>query len=91
MNVPAFSEAWEKWQQHRREIRKPITPTAAVSLLKKLAGWGVDRAVAAIEHSIASGWQGIFEKNGERTHDNHNSDRVTGTPGKYADAGTTIG
>ena len=61
LSVPSFLEAWEKFQQHRREIRKPLTPTAAGSLLKKLAGWGADRAVAAIEHSVANGWTGIFE------------------------------
>ena len=64
LSVPSFLEAWTKFQQHRMELRKPLTPTAAGSLLKKLAGWGVDRAVAGIEHSIASSWQGIFEPNG---------------------------
>ena len=31
--------------------------------LKALSEMGPDRAVAAIEHSIRNGWQGIFEQN----------------------------
>lgn len=56
-----FSFAWDQWIQHRKEIRKPVTPTSTSQQLKKLAAWGEDRAIAAIEHTIASGWQGIRE------------------------------
>jgi len=57
----AFREAWIVWQGHRKELRKPMTPRAAAMLLKKLAGWGPARAVAALENSVANGWQGVFE------------------------------
>jgi len=57
----AFCQSWIVWQGHRKELRKPITPRAAAMLLKKLAGWGPARAVAALEHSVANGWQGVFE------------------------------
>ena len=56
-----FSSVWDQWLQHRKEIRKPLTPTSTTQQLKKLATWGEDRAIAAIEHTIASGWQGIRE------------------------------
>jgi hypothetical protein len=61
LNTDAFREAWRSWCQHRREIRKPLTPTTTQKQLKKLASLGAVHAVAAIEHSISGGWTGIFE------------------------------
>jgi hypothetical protein len=43
------------------EIRKPITQTSAARQLKQLAGMGVARAIATIDHTIAKGWQGLVE------------------------------
>lgn len=63
LRTEAFHAAWERWQQHRREKKKPVTPTNAFMLLKKLADMGPERAVIAIDHSITHGWQGIFEPN----------------------------
>lgn len=66
LDTPEFLEAWRSWADHKREIGNRLTPTATRQQLAKLADWGVDRAVAAIDHSIANGWKGIFEpKNGE--------------------------
>lgn len=56
-----FTEAWEDWLKHRQEIGHPLKPTAAMNALKKLADMGEPRAIAAIRHSIANGWQGLFE------------------------------
>ncbi len=58
----AFEEAWQSWLAHRREIKKPMTDRAVAMQLKKLAGWGTERAIAAIEHSIAQDYQGIYEE-----------------------------
>lgn len=57
----AFREAWELWEQHRREIRKPLKPTATKRQLANLKELGEQRAIAAINHSIGQGWTGIFE------------------------------
>jgi len=59
-----FSGAWSDWEQHRREIKKPLTELASKQMLKQLGEWGPERSIAAIELSIRSGWQGIFEGNG---------------------------
>lgn len=59
----AFAEAWGEWLQHRKEKKKPVTPLSAKKSLSELAKIGEDRAIAAINLSIASGWQGIFETN----------------------------
>lgn len=64
LGTPAFKSAWEAWTADRRERRKPLTARAAELALRKLAEWGPDRAVAAIEASIANGWQGLFEPKG---------------------------
>jgi hypothetical protein len=61
LETDRFIAAWGRWKRHRSEINKPLKPASAETLLSKLAGWGEPRAVAAIEHSLSNGWQGIFE------------------------------
>lgn len=61
LNTLAFISAWKKWQQYRRELRKPLTVTGAETCLKQLSGMGESKAIVAIENSMAKGWQGIFE------------------------------
>lgn len=61
LDTTAFELAWHLWEDHRRDIRKPLTETSIRQQLKKLSALGHDRAIAAIEHSVANGWQGIFE------------------------------
>ncbi len=58
-----FVAAWASWTEHRRETKKKLTPTSVRMQFKKLSAMGEPRAIAAIEHSIASGYQGIFEEN----------------------------
>ena len=54
-------EPWATWCNHRKEIRHPITKSQAETLIKKLVEWGPDRSKTAINHSVANGWQGLFE------------------------------
>ena len=67
LNTPEFQAAWKSWETHRQQARKPLTPMARKCQLKKLAGWGPDRAVAAIYHSVSNSWQSIHERGPERT------------------------
>lgn len=55
-NVSA--ETWARWVQHRKEIRKPLTPTSCSQQAAQLATCPNPDAVIA--KSIASGWQGLF-------------------------------
>lgn len=57
----AFAEVWAEYVQHRIQKRSKLTPIAAKRCLKKLAGWGEARAIAALEYSIGQGWTGVFE------------------------------
>lgn len=61
LGTTAFLDHWRDWLKHRSEIRKPVTYTAAEKQLRQLEKWGLQRAIIAIDHSIANGWQGIFE------------------------------
>ena len=56
-----FSLGWRKWVKHRKEIGHPLTPTATSQQLTKLSAMVEARAIAAIQHSVANGWQGLFE------------------------------
>lgn len=55
-----FGEAWNDWQQHRREIKKKLTPKSIEKQFMALAAMGESNAIAAIDHSIGKGWTGIF-------------------------------
>jgi len=56
-----FRAAWNAWYLHRKDLRKPITPTSRSLQFKRMKEWGESRSVAAIYHSIEHGWTGIFE------------------------------
>jgi DNA-binding MarR family transcriptional regulator len=56
-----FREAWSDWQQHRREIKKPLTSTSVRYQLKDLAALGEAEAIAKLTRSITSGWQGMYD------------------------------
>jgi len=60
LDVPDFLTAWDEWQTHRREIRKPLTPTSVKRQLATLADQGPTVAVAMIRKSIERGWTGLF-------------------------------
>lgn len=59
------ADTWASWVQHRREIRKPLTPTSCSQQAAQLATHPNPDAVIAT--SIASGWQGLFPDRVART------------------------
>ena len=61
LNTAGFLNAWDRWCDHRREMKKPLTKTSTEHQLKELAGMGESRAIAALHHSVKNGWQGIYE------------------------------
>lgn len=83
LDTPAFREAWSLWTHHRKEIRHGLTPTTVKRQFARLIKWGPDRAVAAIDHSIANGWEGIFEpdRQGAST-DSHKREKPGGGFGR---------
>jgi hypothetical protein len=62
LDTPAFRAGFEEWLVHRRGLKlKPYSPVGLKRVLGKLAEWGADRAIAAMAHSEAGNYQGIFE------------------------------
>lgn len=51
-------EAWTRWEQYRRDIRKPLKPASIQAAQKELAACG-ENQLAMVEQSIAQGWTGI--------------------------------
>ena len=64
------ADAWQRWSQHRTEIRKPLKPAQVLAQLNKLDGYRSDGhdPAAVIDHSIAGGWQGLFPPDKRRTN-----------------------
>ncbi|WP_338813260.1 hypothetical protein V9L05_18115 [Bernardetia sp. Wsw4-3y2] len=61
-----FRENWLGFRQVRKEMRKPVTPTAAKMIFKKLKPFGEKIAIKALEDSISNNWQGVFPKNDDQ-------------------------
>jgi hypothetical protein len=78
-------DAWAQWEQHRKEIRKKLTPTTKKRQLAMLEKNKTDH-VAIIEKSIANGWTGLFEiKDGKKP-----TNKVESKPGKYSRVGEKV-
>lgn len=66
LDTPEFRDAWADWYEYRAESNlKAYVPTGARGQLTKLAKLGHDEAIAAIEHSIAQAYQGIYPSRGD--------------------------
>lgn len=68
LNTEQFQDVWESWCEHRREIKKPLTPTSVKQQLKTLEGWGLARAITALQYTVSQGWQGIREPDTKQYH-----------------------
>ena len=78
INLPDFidAELFANFIQHRKEIKKPLTPNAKNLIIKKLSDFnsrGLD-ANKALENSIINGWQGVFEPRADKNNYRKNSD-----------------
>ena len=64
--LPAWlsEELWEDFKEHRKLLRKPLTPLAATRILKTLNEVATDYSEAearqCLDTSIANGWLGVF-------------------------------
>lgn len=56
-----FKKAWQKWDEYRKQTKKPLTSMTKVEQLKMLTDLSNEKqAIATIDKSIAFGWQGLF-------------------------------
>jgi len=66
LDTAEFRRAWTDWEQHRKELKKPLTPTSVSRLYATLAKLGSVRAVVELDRSIANGWRGVFPEEDQR-------------------------
>ena len=57
---PGLARAWAEFAQHRREIKAPLTPTAAKRIVDDLGAVNEATAVEALRKSVKHGWRGVF-------------------------------
>jgi hypothetical protein len=58
-----LSVAWARWVEYRAERKlAPYKPRGESAAIKRLMEWGEERAVKAIEFSMAQNYQGVFEE-----------------------------
>ncbi len=65
--IPEFTESWSDFVKHRKEIKKPLTETAAKRILKKLLNYHNESndVIKIIDNSITRGWQDVFPYTGQ--------------------------
>lgn len=71
MELPTWLdvELWEEFEQHRREMHKPMTPTAtkrAFIKIERMAFEDQCNPNDIIEQTIENGWMGFFNLKGNR-------------------------
>jgi len=57
-----FEAAWKKWQKHRTELKKKLTPTMMEAQFSDMLKMGEKRAIAMINFTVSKGWQGLREE-----------------------------
>jgi hypothetical protein len=57
---PEFMSTWERFVAHRAELRKPLKPTGAQTLLDDLGVLPEAEAIVRLRKAIANGWQGVL-------------------------------
>lgn len=65
-----FSEAWERYIAHRKEIKKPMNDRTKKKWLKWIEGkdFTVQEAIDIIDKTIRHDWIGLFDPNEKKQH-----------------------
>jgi hypothetical protein len=61
--------SWNCWEQHRKELKKKLTPSTAKKQIQFLGGRPDNEIIAIIDQSIQAGWTGLFELKNNNGHD----------------------
>lgn len=65
-DIPGLDQAaFNEWLSYRAAIRKPLKPLSLTKAARRLAAMGPAQR-AAVDYSIANGYQGVFEPRGQR-------------------------
>ncbi len=88
LNTKEFARAWGEWTAYRAKKRNKLLPESWQKQIDRMAKHGAEASVAAIEHSIANGYQGVFPEN--FTGGKHGKSNAVG-PGQVYDEQKRIG
>ena len=75
-----FDIAINNFKEHRKKLKKPMTPHAVELLLKeleKLAPGDEQKKIELIEYAIYRGWQGVFAKDENYKKPEHKKQEVS--------------
>ncbi len=61
IRTPRLQLAWERWQAHRTQIKRPLTVLAAEEQIEDFKKWGEELSLIAIRTAIKRSWQGVFK------------------------------
>ena len=53
-------EALEEFQEHRVEIKKPMTPLAIKKAIKVLMPFSLEQQQYMVDQAILNGWRGLY-------------------------------
>lgn len=56
---PLDQEAWNRWVEYRKIIKKPLNPRNYANTMRGLQRFGADQ-MAVVEQSMEHEWQGLF-------------------------------
>ena len=61
-------EAWQEFEQHRKEMREPLTDLARTKAMKVIIGLSFDEQAKVIDKTIQNRWKGLFLEKSNGTH-----------------------
>jgi len=62
LDCDEFRLKWEEWTSYRKDMKfKTLIPASVKKQFDKCAEWGLEESLAAIDDSIAKGYQGLFK------------------------------
>ncbi len=69
--------AFDRWNQYRSEIRKPLKPSSLRAAAEELTKFNGEQS-AVVQQSIANGWQGLFPLKSNAASGQKSADRKLG-------------
>lgn len=67
LDSPDFREVWEEYLEFRKQNKWKTVEIWRAKLLKKLVSWGKEDAIASLNSSMESGYQGVFQPKAKQT------------------------
>jgi hypothetical protein len=67
LDSPDFREVWEEYLEFRKQNKWKTVEIWRAKLLKKLVSWGKEDAIASLNSSMESGYQGVFQPKVKQT------------------------